>query len=122
MSAGNNSELDQLTGRLREFRDARSWQQFHSLKELILSLNLEAGELLELTQWKSGEEFDHSSSTPEMKQRLEEECADVFNYLLLIADKAGIDLVAAANRKIDHNAEKYPVEKAHGTAKKYTQL
>ena len=118
----NLTELAILTRRLLDFRDRRSWQQFHSLKELILSLNLEAGELLELTQWMDAGKFGEISETSQMKQRLEEECADVLNYLLLIAEKAGIDLIAAAHHKIDRNEEKYPVEKAFGSAKKYTQL
>jgi len=72
-----------LTHQLIEFRDARDWRQFHSLKDLIVSLNLEASELLELTQWKSEVEFEKEAHGEELKQRLREECADVFLYLLL---------------------------------------
>lgn len=115
-------DLSTLTTRLLEFRDARDWQQFHSLKDLIISLNLESAELLELTQWKDADAFEKSLNDPTAKQNLREECADVLNYLLLVAEKAGIDLVQAANDKIDHNEKKYPVAKAKGNAKKYTQL
>ena len=111
-----------LTRRLIDFRDARDWRQFHSLKDLLLSLNLEAAELLELAQWKGEEEFEAAATHAPLKQRLEEECADVFLYLLLIAERAGIDLLAAADAKIDRNEEKYPVEKAKGTARKYSRL
>ncbi|VAW02422.1 hypothetical protein MNBD_ALPHA08-2445 [hydrothermal vent metagenome] len=114
--------LESLTARLLAFRDARDWQQFHSLKDLILSLNLEASELLELTQWKSESEFAELADTPEMKSKLEEECADVLLYLLLIAERSGIDLLAVADKKIDRNGEKYPVEKAKGVARKYDEL
>ncbi|MGI9503565.1 MAG: nucleotide pyrophosphohydrolase, partial [Geminicoccaceae bacterium] len=98
------------------------WRQFHALKDLILSLNLEASELLELTQWKSEAAFEKDAETPATRQRLEEECADVLLYLLLIAERTGIDLQAAASRKIEANAAKYPIAKARGTATKYTDL
>ena len=114
--------LDELTRRLIAFRDARDWRQFHSLKDLIVSLNLEAGELLELTQWQSEAEFDKAAQDADMHQRLKEECADVLLYLLLIAERTGIDLEAAAGEKIDLNEAKYPVGRARGNAKKYTEL
>ena len=115
-------DLNSLTKRLTEFRDERNWKQFHSLKDLIISLNLEAGELLELTQWKDIAGFEASVADGKARQDLEEECADVLLYLLLVAEKSGIDLLQAASDKIDKNAEKYPVDKAKGNAKKYTQL
>ncbi|MGI9420363.1 MAG: nucleotide pyrophosphohydrolase [Geminicoccaceae bacterium] len=114
--------LDDLTKRLIAFRDARDWRQFHALKDLILSLNLEAAELLELTQWKSEADFERQAEGEAMRARLSEECADVLLYLLLIAERAGIDLQAAAARKLSINDAKYPVDKARGTAAKYTEL
>ncbi len=114
--------LDDLTRQLIEFRDARDWRQFHSLKDLILSLNLEAGELLELAQWKPEKDFEAEATTPAMNQRLQEECADVLLYLLLIAERAGIDLQTAAANKIIANDRKYPVDKSRGTSAKYTEL
>lgn len=118
----SNINIDSLTQRLVKFRDDRDWQQFHSLKDLIISLNLEAGEVLELTQWKSAEQYDALMGEAAAKARLKEECADVLAYLLLICEKADIDLLQAASDKISQNEQKYPVEKARGTAKKYTQL
>ncbi len=115
-------DLDALTAELLAFRDARDWRQFHTLRQLIVSLNLEAGELLELTQWKSDAEIDALPIDPHSAEALRDECADVLLYLLLIADKAGIDLLAAARAKLTKNAEKYPVEKARGSRAKYTQL
>jgi len=115
-------DLDDLTRQLIEFRDARDWRQFHSLKDLILSLSLEASELLELSQWKPEADFEKEAVTEPMQQRLREECADVLLYLLLIAERSGIDLQQAAAEKIKANAEKYPVEKSHGRSTKYTQL
>lgn len=114
--------VSDLTRQLVEFRDARDWRQFHSLKDLILSLNLEASELLELTQWKPADAFEEEAHEDLMQQRLREECADVFLYLLLIAERAGIDILEAAAEKIKANGEKYPVEKARGTAAKYNKL
>ena len=109
--------LPELTQALLQFRDERNWAQFHTLRNLIVSLNLEAAELLELTQWKSEEEMLGISG-----EALRDECADVLLYLLLIADKAGINLEEAARNKLRKNAAKYPVEKSYGSSRKYTQL
>ncbi len=115
--------LEALTQQLLEFRDARDWRQFHSLKDLILSLHLEAGELLELTQWKPEAVFEELATRDKrMQQRMREECADVLLYLLLVAERAGIDLQTAAAEKIAANGLKYPVERARGTSAKYTEL
>ncbi len=115
--------LEKLTTRLVEFRDARDWRQFHSLRNLILSANLEASELLELTQWKGDEAVERAAQGDvEFRAALAEECADVLLYLLLICERAGIDLTEAAVAKIDLNEKKYPVGKARGNAKKYTRL
>jgi NTP pyrophosphatase (non-canonical NTP hydrolase) len=114
--------FEQLTGRLLEFRDARDWRQFHGLKNLMLSLNLEAAELLELAQWRDDAEIEAAIEDPEFRARLGEECADVLLYLLLICERAGIDLGRAADAKITRNGEKYPVEKSRGNSRKYTEL
>ena len=96
--------------------------RFHSLKDLILSLSLEASELLELSQWKPEAEFEKQAATEPMQQRLKEECADVLLYLLLITERTGIDLQQAAADKIVANDRKYPVEKSLGRSTKYTEL
>lgn len=114
--------LAELTERLIAFRDDRDWRKFHSLKNLILSVGLESAELLELTQWKDDADVEASADDPAFRARLAEESADVLIYLLLIAERAGFDLAAAATAKIDVNARKYPVEKARGNARKYTEL
>lgn len=114
--------LSELTQQLIEFRDARDWRQFHSLKDLILSLNLEAAELLELAQWKPEAQFEKEAHDAVMQQKLKEECADVLLYLLLVAERSGIDLQQAAADKIVANGKKYPVDKSHGKSTKYTQL
>jgi len=116
-----DSVLD-LTARLMQFRDDRDWRQFHTLKDLIVSVGIESGELLELTQWKDSQAIEDAITDPAFRARLSEEVSDVFLYLLLIAERAGIDIVEEAHRKIDLNDAKYPVDKARGNAKKYTEL
>lgn len=113
--------LVRLTRQLVQFRDERDWRQFHTLKNLLLSLSLEAAELLELAQWQSDAELDRRLDDAAFRARLGEECADVLLYLLLVCERAGIDLGAEAAAKIERNAEKYPADKARGRADKYTE-
>ncbi len=115
-------ELDVLTKRLITFRDARDWRQFHSLKNLTASLNIEAGELLQLTQWENEAEAEAKFEVPGEKEKLADELADIFIYILLICERQGINLIDAASAKIEKNEAKYPVEKAKGNSKKYTEL
>src|SRR5664279_5980575 len=114
--------LPELTQAILKFRDERNWAQFHSLRNLIVSLNLEAAELLELTQWKSDADMSALLEEPGAREALCDECADVLLYLLLIADSTGIDLEDAARCKLEKNAAKYPVEKSYGSSQKYNQL
>lgn len=113
------ADLDTLTQKITAFRDARDWAQFHSLRNLIVSLNLEAGELLELTQWKSDAEVAELPHDLHTREALEDECADVLLYLLLIAERAGIDLKAATLAKLAKNEAKYPVAQFRGSRRKY---
>ena len=114
--------LEEIRQAVLRFRDERNWSQFHTLRNLIVSLNLEAAELLELTQWKDDTEVAAFANTSQGQEALADECADVLLYLLLIADKAGINLEDAAKAKLTKNALKYPIEKSIGTSKKYTEL
>lgn len=115
-------DIQRLTAAICAFRDERDWRQFHSLRQLIVSLNLEASELLELTQWKTDAEIDALPQDLAAAENLRDECADILYYLLLIADTAGFDLLEAARVKLLKNAAKYPVEKARGSRAKYTEL
>jgi len=117
-----STTLAELTDRLIAFRDAREWQRFHSLKNLLQSVSIESAELLELTQWLDDDAVEARIQDPAFRNHLAEECADVLLYLLLVAERAGFDLDAAAMEKIEINARKYPVEKARGNARKYTDL
>ena len=108
------SESEIIIENLIAFRNDRDWAQFHNPKDLALAINVEAGELLELFLWKSAEEAD--------RERVKEELADVFAFAFLMAEKYGFDVKEIVLEKLQKNAEKYPVDKAKGTAKKYNEL
>ena len=114
-----DSPLNALARRLREFADDRDWDQFHSPKNLAMALVGAAGELAAEFQWLT----ETQSQSPDAAQlaRIRAETADVLNYLVRLADKLDIDLIAAANEKIDDNARRYPAEKVRGSSKKYTE-
>ena len=108
------TEIQELTQALIKFRNDRDWEQFHNPKDLALALSVEAGELLEVFLWKPPEDAN--------EEKVKEELADIFAFGLLLADKYGFDLKEIVMEKIIRNGEKYPVEKAKGTAKKYNEL
>ncbi len=108
---------DETISRVLKFRDDRDWRQFHTPKDLAISMNLEAAELLEIFQWSGGD-----LECREKLGRLQEELADVLSYCILMADVCGLDLDEIMNEKITKNEAKYPVEKARGNAAKYTEL
>ena len=112
--------LEELRGALRRFASDRDWNQFHSPKNLAIALSVEAAELLEHFQWTA--EDDLGSLAPDWHAKVGEEIADVLLYLVRLADKLDIDLLAEATQKIQINADKYPIEKARGSSKKYTEL
>lgn len=114
------SDLQALTQSLRDFALARDWAQFHSPKNLASALSVEAAELLEHFQWLTEEQSRHLSD--QKKTEVAAEAADVLLYLLQLCDKLDIDLVEAARQKLVVNGEKYPVTRAHGSSKKYTDL
>jgi dCTP diphosphatase len=115
-----NNDLPSLTQSLRDFAQARNWEQFHSPKNLASALSVEAAELLEHFQWLTEEQS--CNLTAHKKEQVAAETADVLLYLLQITDKLGIDLLAAARAKMIVNAEKYPVDLALGSSRKYTEL
>ncbi|HRY98159.1 MAG TPA: nucleotide pyrophosphohydrolase [Bacteroidales bacterium] len=109
--------IHELTRELVRFRDERDWSQFHDTKNLAIALSIEAAELNELFLWKTVEEAEKVD-----KARISEELADVLAFALLLAEKHGLDVGEIVLQKIRRNAEKYPVDKAKGTAAKYTDL
>jgi len=114
------ASLADLRDRLREFAALRDWDQFHSPKNLAIALSVEASELLEHFQWLS--DADSASLDDRERARVREELADVLLYLVRLADRLDVDLLAAARDKIALNAKKYPVDKARGSSRKYTDL
>lgn len=114
--------FDELLRRVLAFRDARGWKRFHNPKDLAISVALEAAELLEHFQWKTGAEVEAHLADPRLREEVADEMADVQCLLLGLSDAAGVDLHAATLRKLRKAARKYPVRKARGTAKKYDEL
>lgn len=108
------NDFDTILQELLKFRNERDWEQFHNPKDLALAINVEAGELLELFLWKNAEDAK--------TEKVREELADVMLYSFLLAERYGFDLKEIMLEKIAKNGEKYPVEKAKGTAKKYNEL
>ena len=114
------TEMEKLREQMREFARARDWDQFHSPKNLAMALSVEVAELLEHFQWLTEEQSRRLD--PDAQAAVRTEIADVLLYLVRLADQLGIDPVAAAQRKLVENAQKYPVEKSRGNSKKYTEL
>lgn len=114
------SDITDLTAKILEFQKARDWKQFNKPKDLALSLVLEAAEVMEHFQWKNDEEV--KKHIEEQKEALGEELADVLYWVLLMSHDFDIDIAEAFKKKIKKNELKYPVEKAKGKNKKYTEL
>ncbi len=108
------SQLKDLEQLLVNFRDERDWKQFHNPKDLAVALSIEAGELLESFLWKDAEDAKI--------EKVKEELADVLAYALLLGHHYGLDLEEVVREKVKKNGEKYPVEKAKGSATKYNEL
>ena len=112
-------DLEELKSRLRDFAEERDWDQFHSPKNLAMALIVEAAELVEHFQWLSEEE---SLDLPDAAlKEVAEEIADIQIYLVRLADKLGIDILAAAVAKLEENDRKYPASRVKGSSKKYSE-
>lgn len=114
------SDLQKLTKLITKFRDARDWKQFHNPKDMALSLVLEAAEVMEHFQWKNEDEVEKYIKTN--REKVGEELADVFYWILLMSNDLKIDLKSAIEKKMVISNKKYPVNKVKGTHKKYTEL
>ena len=108
------SDLEELRQAIAKFTQERDWDQFHNGKDLALALSIEAAELNEAFLWKDASKVN--------VEKVKEELADIFNYAILIADKYDLDIKQIILDKLQKNAEKYPVDKAYGSAKKYNEL
>ena len=108
------SDLEDLKREIVKFTQERDWDQFHNGKDLALALSIEAAELNEAFLWKDASDVN--------VEKVKEELADIFNYAILMADKYNLDIKQIILDKLKRNAEKYPVDKAYGSAKKYNEL
>lgn len=108
------NEIEELTKLIVDFRDKRDWEQFHNSKDLSIAINNEASELLDLFLWKDNEGCD--------SDKLKEELADILIFSLLLAHKHNLDIAKIIRDKVALNDQKYPVDKAKGSNKKYTML
>ena len=108
------NDLEELRKAIMQFTQERDWDQFHNGKDLALALSIEASELNEAFLWKDAKDVN--------VEKVKEELADIFNYAILLADKYDLDIKQIVLDKLRRNAEKYPVAKAYGSAKKYNEL
>ena len=108
------NDIKEITQELIKFRNERDWEQFHNPKDLAVAISIESGELLEEFLWKKHEDAN--------KESIKEELADIFAFAFLLAEKYDFDVKQIVLEKIKKNGEKYPVDKAKGTAKKYNKL
>ena len=122
MHADNETTISQLKEKIRSFANAREWEQFHSPKNLAMALSSEVGELMEHFLWADLEESQSICEDPAKRAAIQEELADVLIYALRFADVAGIDASNAVCSKMARNEERYPVEKAKGSSRKYNEL
>jgi NTP pyrophosphatase (non-canonical NTP hydrolase) len=111
------NDLQEIINELVKFRNERDWAQFHDTKNLAVALSIEASELNELFLWKDSKESELID-----KDKIKEELADVFAYAFLLAEKHNLDVKQIVLDKIKRNGEKYPIDKAKGSAKKYNEL
>lgn len=111
------NDFNEVTKSIKEFCEEREWSKFHDPKNLALSLNLESMEVLELFQWTKDNQIN-----PDKLEELPDELADVLYWLIMLSNHYDIDLIKSLEKKMEKNREKYPVEKAKGISKKYTEL
>lgn len=120
MASNENLNVTKVQKLLSDFAKERDWEQFHSPKNISMALSVECSELMEIFQWMT---IDESHKLDEKAHgRVKEEIADVLLYTLRMAELLNINLEDAVNKKMEQNAQKYPVEKSRGNSKKYTEF
>lgn len=122
MTNDRSTTIQDLRDATMRFRDERDWKQFHKPKDLALAIGIEAGELGEHFLWKTDAEIAALLEDPQKRHAIEDELADVILYALNFANATGSDVTSLCARKMAQNAEKYPAEKAKGSAGKYTKI
>lgn len=117
-----NLDLQKLNAEIEKIVHDRDWDQFHSIKNLSMALNVESSELLEIFQWMKEDDSNKIQTNPKLMSKVEDEVADIFVYLLRIVSKTNMDLETVVLNKLKKNAEKYPVDKSRGNSKKYNEF
>lgn len=115
-----SKDIEEMLVKIRKFRDERDWMQFHDPKNMAISISIEAAELLQEFQWKSNAQVQ--AHVKENATRVKDEMADIALYLFELADNLGFDLLTIMQEKLEKNIAKYPIAKAKGNAKKYTEF
>ncbi|MEN9557886.1 MAG: hypothetical protein RL141_255 [Candidatus Parcubacteria bacterium] len=122
MENDRNTTIQDLRDAVNQFRDERDWKQFHTPKDLALAMLIEAGELGEKFLWKQDAEIAQQLQDPQKRQGIQDELADIIKYALSFANAIDMDIASSCAKKMEHDAAKYPVGKARGSAKKYNEL
>lgn len=116
----NTDKYEKLKSEIREFNSERDWEQFHTPKDVAISLSLEASELLECFQWMNDAEVQKAIASDSKLGAMKDEIGDIGNYLIVMCDLLGIDVLDAIADKLQKNKIKYPADKCRGKADKYT--
>lgn len=114
--------IQDLKNKVREFAEARDWDQFHNAKDLAIGIITEASELLEPFRFKTKEEVEEMFKNPIRREYLEDEVADILYFVIRLAQKYNIDISSAITHKMKKSEKKYPIEKSRGSNKKYTEF
>jgi NTP pyrophosphatase (non-canonical NTP hydrolase) len=122
MQSDDKATVAELKLKVKDICTARDWDQFHNAKDLAIGITTESAELLDIFRFKSAEEIEHMFNVPEAREKIADEMADVLFFLLRLAQKYDIDMAKAFYEKMVKNEQKYPVEKARGSNKKYDEL
>lgn len=118
----DTTTIQEVKDRVKKFVDDRDWDQFHTPKDLAIAISVEAAELLEIFRFKTDEDVAKMLKDPKIRAAVEDEAADMLHATCRFAQKCNIDLAEAFSRKIEQSEKKYPIEKAKGVNKKYTEL
>lgn len=122
MATDKDTSVEDLKLKVKEFCEARDWDQFHNAKDLALALSIEAAELMEIFRWKNFEEVEALFEDEKKREDIEDEMADVLCFLVRLAQRYNINLSEAFYKKVGKTAIRYPVEKAKGSNKKYNEF
>lgn len=118
----HKTNIKELKDQIQRFCEERDWDQYHNAKDLAIGIITESSELLEHFRFRSEKEIEEMFKNPEKREKISEEIADVLYFLLRLAQRYDIDLTVELKKKMEKNEKKYPLEKAKGSNKKYTEL